>query len=196
MKSTTKQNIWKAVYSKSIISDEILLKQKLSVNQFLYLKELDVLISSFKGDDLSGLISKLKVVEDKAINTLSENEIVYILDVSNLAKHSLTYWNSKKANKWYTYFRNRGNNNIAAKLDYHNVAVTDIAAFAVGFPAGINVGMLVGGLTAGIASGGITAGLGAVLGGFAGGTVSGLASAASASAIILGAEMAANWFGW
>jgi hypothetical protein len=168
----------------------------LTTKQYNYIERLDRLISTFNGHDLTDLLAKIKFLENESLINLNESEIVYFMSVTNLAKHSLDYWNSSKAEKWHSFIKNKRNSPFTEKVDWHNVAVADIAAFIVGFPAGVKIGALTGGLAAGIASGGITAGLGAVLGGFVGGTVSGLAAAASASAVALAAEVSADWFGW
>lgn len=161
-----------AVFSNSIIIDSFKLLQVVTPNQFAFLKQIDHFVTN-NSLEFDERISGLKKLEIEAIKNLNDNEIVYILCVSNLARHSLSYWNSGKGSLWSQKIAQnndlRGASTLRA-IDWHDIAVADVAAFIVGFPLGVNVGMVVGGVTAGIASAGITAGLGAVLGGVAGGT--------------------------
>ena len=172
----------------------------LTTNQIQYIKQLNEIVIN-SNDTWSIIVSKIKVIENAAIRNFSETEIVYCLCLSSTAKSSLKYWNSNLGKKWFDYYGKPfipiGELNISNfKIDWHNVAVADIAGFGAGFPKGVTVGMVAGGLAAGAASGGTAAGIGAILGGLAGGTVSGVATAAVASAGALAAEIVADWFGW
>lgn len=195
-KAEFKNLIKSAVNSNSIFIDSVQLIKRLTVPQYNMIRRLDQLITS-TSLTFENRIAEIRKLEDEAINTLNDNEIVYFLCTSNLSRHSLAYWNSEKGKRWIETINKNYNNNAttySASIDWHNVAVADVAAFAVGFPAGVNVGMIAGGLTAGIASAGITAGVGAALGGIVGGSVSGLATAISASAVTLAAEAVVSWF--
>ena len=195
-----------AVSTTSIITNRELLLKKLTPAQLGMIEKLDAAFSLPTYKEKQDRITDLS---NEAIATLNENEVLSSL---SLAKHSLAYWEGAKGKQWndrINQFYSTSNgiqvgmNGVGSnehvqvnKIDWHNVAVADVAAFIIGFPGGVQVGALVGGITAGIASAGITAGLGAVLGGVVGGTASGLASAISASGIALAAEVAVDWFGW
>jgi hypothetical protein len=202
-----KQNVTSAIHATSLLDDNLNLKSKLTPAQFEMVRKLDAIFSE---ESYEKRIKQIENLEAEAIHKLNDNEIVYILAVTNLAKHSMEYWNSEKGQLWLTKIK--GNlsvsvNNTAVNsipenrkalfsgdINWRDVAKADVIAFGVGFPAGVQVGALVGGVTAGIASGGITAGLGAVLGGIVGGTASGLATAIAASGLALAAEVITSWF--
>lgn len=204
----TKDLIKSSIATKSIIINREALLTKLTVNQFNLIEKLDRV---FIIPNIDSQLKEIRYLKEVALNTLGKNEIVFVLSTLSLAEHSLIYWSSSKGELWMnrilqisnskqamlqTKFKGQSiNNGIKTdKIDWHNVAVADVAAFIIGFPAGINAGAIVGGVTAGIASGGVAAGVGAVLGGVVGGSASGIASAISASSVVLAAEFIVDWF--
>lgn len=182
------------ILARSIIANREELTDKLTSSQLYFIDKLDTIFSatSFQYEESISLIREL---EEQALEALNDDEIVYFLCVTNLARHSLEYWFSEKGLLWLDVI-NGGSNDPQpqARIDWRNVAIADVAAFIAGFPAGVNTGAIVGGLTAGMASAGITAGVGAVLGGIVGGTATGLASAISASGYVLAAEIILSWW--
>lgn len=204
----TRSLLKSAVSSKSIIINRAFLLNKLTTNQFNFIEKLDMIFSITSIDLQLKEISSLK---EEAISKLNDNEIAFVLSTLSLAESSLKYCSSDKGALWMNSILQIGNSRAAKlqtnisrenisnviksnKIDWHNVAVADVAAFLIGFPSGINAGAVIGGVTAGIASGGIAAGVGAILGGVVGGSASGLASAISASSVVLAAEIIVDWF--
>ena len=204
--SETRALLKSSITSRSIIIDRTALIKKLTPAQFSMIEKLD---GAFSLPDVELQLSEIKSLKEEAINTLNNDEIVFVLSSLSLAEYSLIYWSGSKGEMWKDRIMEISNSrqgslkingeninmNVKSnKIDWHNVAVVDVGAFIAGFPAGVNVGVIVGGLTAGIASGGVAAGVGAVLGGIVGGTASGIATAISASAIVLAAEFIVDWF--
>lgn len=172
---------------------------KISENQKKYI---DLLDTAVKSNSLTYdvIISNIEDIERNAIEELSDSEIVYFLGVSSVAKSSVKYWNTNSGEKWFTSYNipfqpiGTISENTQGRVNWRNVAIVDLVAFAAGFPSGVTVGMVAGGLAAGVGSGGILAGVGAVLGGLEGGSASGLAAAATASAIRIGAEQIVSFW--
>lgn len=195
-----KELIKKATSASSINLNESGLKHSLTEKQlqFINLLNIDLTKTSHTYDVI---IRNIEGLEKSAIKELGKNEIVYVLCVSSVAKHSIEDWNTSKGEKWFKKFNKPfqpigtfNSNNLAAKIDWHNVAVADVLGFGTGFPSGVTVGMVAGGLAVGVATGGAGAGIGAVLGGLVGGTATGLAAAVTASAATLAAEWVVSWF--
>jgi hypothetical protein len=206
--SETRALLKSSITSRSIIIDRTALIKKLTPAQFSMIEKLD---GAFSLPDVKLQLSEIKSLKEEAINTLNNEEIVFVLSTLSLAEYSLTYWSSSKGEIWKdrimqisnsrsTYLHSKANSaNVhleikANKINWHNIAAVDVAAFIAGFPAGINVGVIVGGLTVGIATGGIGAGVGAVLGGVVGGSASGIAAAIGASSLVLASELIVDWF--
>ena len=206
--SETRVLLKSSINSKSVIMDRAALMKKLTPAQFSMIEKLD---QAFLMPNLESQLNEIKSLKNAALNTLNSDEIVFILSTLSVAENSLTYWSSSKGEMWKDRIMQISNyrgtqlpvksnsTNLvleikANKIDWHNVAVVDVAAFIAGFPAGINVGVMVGGLTAGIATGGIGAGVGAVLGGVVGGSASGIAAAIGASSLVLASELIVDWF--
>lgn len=181
------------ILARSIIAKREELIDKLTSKQLYFIDKLDTILSSTLFQFEEG-ITQIRELEEHALEILNDDEIVYFLCVTNLARHSLEYWFSEKGLLWLEIIESGSNEPYAKGIDWRNVAVADVAAFIAGFPAGVNTGAIVGGLTAGIASAGITAGVGAVLGGIVGGTATGLASAITASSYVLAAEILLSWW--
>lgn len=159
--------------------NQLLEKNNLSVNQKRYIALLETEVKN-KNISFTQKIQNIKGIEKNAISELSDNEIVYILCVTSVAKNSIEYWNTT-GKKWFEKYNEKS---ILSRggIDWEAVAVADILAFGGGFPAGVTTGMVAGGLALGVSTAGIGAGIGAVLGGLVGGTATGLAAAAGASA--------------
>lgn len=200
--SEQKANIKYIVENAGVLSmSEIIMKYKtITENQKKYIDLLDQAVNS-SNLTYDNIIRNIKQIEEDAINELSDNEIVYFLGMSSVAKSSLEYWNTSRGEKWFTSygiaFKPIGSfsTNTANKISWRNVAIADIVAFGYGFPSGVTVGMVAGGLAVGVGTAGVGAGIGAVLGGLIGGSASGLAHAAVASGLTLGAEKIADIWG-
>lgn len=179
------------------MSDIILKYNTISLNQKKYIDLLDIAVKN-SSLEYHEVISNIELIEKNAILELRDDEIVYFLCVSSVAKHSIEYWNTSRGQKWFNAYNlpftpiGTFNSNPQAKINWRNVAIADIIGFAGAFPAGITTGMVAGGLAAGVASGGTLAAVGAVLGGLVGGTCTGLAGAAAASALRIAAEQIAS----
>ena len=206
--SQTRTLLKSTITSRSVIVDRSALIKKLTPSQFIMIEKLD---QAFVMKDIESQLNEIKSLKEEALNTLNDDEIVFVLSALSVAEHSLAYWSSSKGEMWkdrIIQISNSRNSNLhtkanstsidleekANKIDWHNVAVVDVAAFIAGFPAGVNVGAIVGGLTTGIATGGIAAGVGAVLGGVVGGSASGIAAAIGASSLVLASEFIVDWF--
>lgn len=204
--SETKILLKATVITKSIIIDRTSLIKKLTPAQFKMIEKLDIVLEI---PEIELQLNEINLLKDEAVNTLDNNEVVFVLSTLSLAEYSINYWSGSKGEMWKdrilqirnsrqgslkTNGENINMNVKSNKIDWHNIAVADVSAFIVGFPAGVNVGAFIGGVTTGIASGGVAAGVGAVLGGIVGGTASGIATAISASSIVLAAEFIVDWF--
>jgi hypothetical protein len=194
-KDEFRQLIKNAVYSNSIIASKEILLKKLTTEQYKIIEDLDKIVTS-NNLSLKEKIKQIANIESLAIKQLGDNEIVYVLCATNLAKHSLEYWDSNKS-RWISRINEINavkGSNIALKIDYHNVAVADIGAFLLAFPAGAQAGALVGALALGIETFGTATAVGAVLGAIIGGTGTGTVAAITASSVVLAAEMILDWF--
>lgn len=206
--SETRMLLKSSITSKSVIIDRFALTKKLTPAQYNMIEKLD---QTFLIPNIDSQLNEIQYLKNEALNNLNNDEIVFVLSVLSVAEYSLTYWSSNKGEMWKdriiqinnsrsTLLHTKVNSTNmlleikANRIDWHNVAVADVAAFIVGFPAGINVGVIVGGLTAGIATGGIGTGVGAVLGGVVGGSASGIAAAIGASSLVLASELIVDWF--
>lgn len=167
--------------------NQLLEKNNLSVNQKRYIALFETEVKN-KNIAFTQKIENIKRIEKNAISELRDNEIVYILCITSVAKNSIEYWNTT-GKKW---FKNYNEKSTLSKggIDWEAVAVADILAFEGGFPAGVTTGMVAGGLALGVS----TAGIGAVLGGLVGGTATGLAAAAGSSASMAIAYQVKSFF--
>jgi len=187
------------ILKQQILSADFLKKHAvLTPNQEQFIIEL----SKFVNDNEMSLDNTLKgiiAIEKDAIEKFGEDEIIDVLCLSSIAKHSLRYWTSKEnQKKWRDVVIVLGDldDDEPLLVNWRNVAIADILGFGVGFPSGVTVGMVAGGLAAGVYTAGAAAGIGAVLGGFVGGTVTGLTKAIAASAAALIAEWIADALGF
>lgn len=198
-----KDLIRKATKAKSLDLTENNINKTITKNQADFNRRLNNELTNTK-NTYEVIVANITELEKSAIKEFGEDEIIYALCLSSVAKHSIEYWNTAKGEKWFKHFNkpfkpigSTNSNNLAANrasIDWHNVAVADVLGFGAGFPSGVTVGMVAGGLTAGVATGGAAAGIGAVLGGLVGGSATGLAGAVTASAATLAAEVVVSWF--
>jgi hypothetical protein len=197
-----KDLIKKATKAKSLDSLEHNFNRNLTKNQTDFIRKLSMELTNTK-HTYDEIVTNIIKLEKSAIKDFGENEIVYALCLSSVAKHSIEYWNTAKVEKWFKLFKKQfqpiGNTNsntltLNRAIDWHNVAVADVLGFGAGFPSGVTVGMVAGGLAAGVATGGAAASIGAVLGGLVGGSATGLVGAVTASAGTLAAEVIVSWF--
>ena len=187
-----------AALSQKALSVDFLKKYVvLTPNQEQFIIEL----SEFVNDDklpLNETLNGIVKLELNAIEKFGEDEIIDVLCLASIAKHSLNYWSLEvNQKKWLNVGVELGylDDDKPMYVNWHAVAVADILGFGAGFPSGVTVGMVAGGLAAGVYTGGAAAGIGAVLGGFVGGCATGLAKATMASAAVLIAEWIADLFG-
>jgi hypothetical protein len=193
------QLIKKAIRATSINLDEIDKANSLTKKQREFVKSVgaEVTNTCLRYDEI---VRNIEELEQVAIRELGDEEIIYALCVSSIAKFSIEYWNTSSGEKWFTYFGKPfypigtfNNDRLHRAIDWHNVALADIIGFGQGFPAGVTVGMLAGGLALGVPTWGGATAIGAVLGGFVGGTATGLARAVIASAAVLAGEILLSW---
>lgn len=183
----------------SIDLDENGIENTLTDKQKKFIKSIGVQLTN-NSLTFDVIVKNIETLERVAIKELDENEIIYALCVSSVAKHSIQYWNTESGRKWYAFFGKPFQpigtfnlENSARAIDWHNIAIADIVGFGQGFPAGVTVGMLAGGLSLGVPTFGGASHIGAVLGGFVGGTATGLTKAVATSALALAAELIVSY---
>lgn len=127
-----KKLIKKSTESNSIVLGDYNIQKNITPKQTAFINQLSCELTN-TSHTYDVIIEKIILLEKIAIQDLGEDEIVYALCVSSLAKHSIEYWNTSKGEKWFKHFNKSfnpigavNNNNFAARIDYHNVAVADV----------------------------------------------------------------------
>jgi len=162
----------------------------LSEKELFFLNKLNVIVTNDK--NLSSKLSSIESLNQEIYNSdLEDNQLARLYMTNSVAKHSLTYWSSDKAEKWFDLFQP---DNVAAKVNWDNVVTADIAAFLMAFPSGVKAGAIRGAIVLGLSSGGTGAIPGAIIGAIGGGCAAGITAAVSASGCVLAAETL--WNGW
>lgn len=182
-----------AINANSIIDLQNLYESKISFDQVQALQDLDKIINN--NLEFESLIENIESFEQNIRFTLIDEDIPFIFLATSLAKKSFTYWHSPRGQQWYDILKNNSSlPNFPEAVDWHNVAVADIAGFLAGFCGGAVTGAQIGAVALGIETGGLGALPGAIIGAGIGGSATGLVSATKASACTLAAEMILDSF--
>lgn len=186
----------KSVKINTLMIDEVVKSQNLNSEEVAFISQLDQIVG-----ERASVSEKIKAIDDLnneiSKSTLNDVQLARLYMTNSVAKSSLQYWFSDKADKWESVFPIGGepNPNIPtypittlSEIDWANVVKADIAAFILAFPVGVKAGALKGAIVLGLASGGTGALPGAIVGAIGGGCASGITAAVAASGAALAAE--------